>query len=82
MSLNIVILAFKLANIWHFDPVLEHFLHLGQNRVTMETRNLKYDMTRTFHSSIGLCYLLQFLKNLQGIQENNFFQKNALCDLI
>ena len=48
MSLNIIILALKLANIWHFDPVLEHFLHLGQNRVTMETRNLKYDMTRTF----------------------------------
>ena len=82
MPLNIIILALKLANIWHFDPVLEHFLHLGQNRVTMETRNLKYDMTITFPPSIGQCYMLRFLKNLQGIQENIFFQKNALCDLI
>ena len=51
MSLNIIILALKLANIWHSDPILEHFLgqkHLGQKCVTMETKSLKYDMTRTF----------------------------------
>ena len=53
MSLNIIILALKLANIWHSDPILEHFLHLGQKCITMEIRNLKYDMTRTFPPSIG-----------------------------
>ena len=53
MSLNIIILALKLANIWHFYPILEHFLHLGQKYLTMETRNLKYDMTRMFPPSIG-----------------------------
>ena len=53
MSRNIVILALKLVNIWQFDSILEHFLHLGQKRVTMETRNLKYDMTKTFPPSIG-----------------------------
>ena len=53
MSLNIVILALKLANIWHFDPILEHLLHLGQKCVTVETRNLQYGITRTFPPSIG-----------------------------
>ena len=53
MSLNIVIFALKLAKFSHFDPILGHFLHLSQNRLTMETRNLKYDMTRTFPQSIG-----------------------------
>ena len=48
MSLNIIILAPKLANIWNSDPILEHFLHLGQKCITIESRNLKYDMTRTF----------------------------------
>ena len=53
MSLNIMILALKLANIWHSDPILEHLLHLGQKCVTMETRNLQYGITRTFPPSIG-----------------------------
>ena len=53
MSLNIIILALKLANICHSDPILEHFLHLGQKDIPMETRNLKDDMTRTFPPSIG-----------------------------
>ena len=48
MSLNIVIFALKLAKYWHFDPILGHFLNLSKNRLTMETRILKYDMTRTF----------------------------------
>ena len=52
-SLNIVILALKLAKFWHFDPILGHFLDLSKNRLTMETRNLKYDMTITFPPSIG-----------------------------
>ena len=49
MSLNIVILA----KFWYFDPILGDFLHLNKNRSTMETRNLKYDMTRTFLPSIN-----------------------------
>ena len=53
MSLNIVIFAHKLAKFWHFDPILGHFLHLSKNRLTMETRNLKFDITRTFPPSIG-----------------------------
>ena len=53
MSLNIVIFALKLAKFWHFDPILGHFLHLIKNRLTMETRILKYDMTITFPPSIG-----------------------------
>ena len=53
MSLNIVSFALKLAKFWHFDPILGHFLNLSKNRLTMETRNLKYDMTRTFPPSIG-----------------------------
>ena len=53
MSLNIIILALKLENIWHSYPILEHFLRLGQKCVTMETRNLKYDIKRTFPPSIG-----------------------------
>ena len=53
MSLNIVIFALKLAKFWHFDPILGHFLNLSKNQLTMETRNLKYDITRTFPPSIG-----------------------------
>ena len=53
MSLNIVIFAPKLAKVWHIDPILGHFLHLSKNLLTMETRNIKYDMTRTFPLSIG-----------------------------
>ena len=53
MSLNIVIFALKLAKFLHFDPILGHFLDLSKNRLTMETRNLKYDMTITFPPSIG-----------------------------
>ena len=53
MSLNTVIFALKLAKFWHFDPILGHFLHLSKNWLTMETRNLKYDMAITFHPSIG-----------------------------
>ena len=81
MSLNIVILALKLAKVWHIDPILGHYLYLSKNRLTMETRNLKYDMTRTFPPSIGLYYMLRFLKCLHRIQKNNILQKNALCDL-
>ena len=47
-SLNIVILILKLANIWQFDPILRHLLCLGQKPVTMETSNIKYEMTRRF----------------------------------
>ena len=53
MSLNIVIFALKLTTFWHFDPIYGHFLHLSKNRLTMETRNLKHDMTITFPRSIG-----------------------------
>ena len=53
MSLNIVIFALKPAKFWHFDPILGHFLDLSKNRLTMEKRNLKYDMTITFPPSIG-----------------------------
>ena len=53
MSLIILIFALKLAKFWHFDPILGHFIHLSKNRLTMETRNLKYDMTITFPPSIG-----------------------------
>ena len=53
MSLNLVIFALKLAKFLHFDPILGHFLHLNKNWLTMETRNLKYDMTGTFPPSIG-----------------------------
>ena len=53
MSLNIVIFALKLAKFWHLDPILGYFLHLSKNRLTMETRNLKYDMTITFPPCIG-----------------------------
>ena len=53
MSLNIIIFALKLAKFWHFDPILGHFLNVSKNHLTMETRNLKYDMTRTFHPGIG-----------------------------
>ena len=53
MSLIIVIFALKLAKFWHFDPILGHFLHLSNNRLTMETRNLKCDMTIIFPTSIG-----------------------------
>ena len=42
--LNIVIVVLKLTKIWHFDPILRHWLCLGQKQVTMETRNIKYDM--------------------------------------
>ena len=52
-SLCIVIFAPKLAKFWHFDPILGHFLNLSKNRLIMATRNLKYDMTRTFPPSIG-----------------------------
>ena len=57
--LNIDTLALKVANIRHFDSILEHLLHLGKKCVTMETKNLKYDITGTFLLSIGLCYMLQ-----------------------
>ena len=50
---NIDTLALKLANIWHFDLILEHFLHTDLKCVTMETRNLKYNIFRTFPPSIG-----------------------------
>ena len=63
MSLNIIILALKVANIWHSDPILEHFLHLGQKCVTMETRNLKYDMTRTFPRVWANVTYFSFAKN-------------------
>ena len=63
----------KLADIGHFDLIFEHLLHLGQKGVTRETRNLKYVMTRTYPPSLGKCYMLWFLKNLQGISDNNFF---------
>ena len=53
MPLNIVIFALKLAKFWHFDTILRHFLHLSKNRLTMETRKLKYDITITFPLSIG-----------------------------
>ena len=53
MSLNIVIFALKLPKFCHLNPILGHFLHLSKNRLTMETRNLKYDMTITFPPSIG-----------------------------
>ena len=53
MSLIIVTFALELAKFWHFDPILGHFLHLSKNRLTMETRNLKYDMTIIFPPSIG-----------------------------
>ena len=53
-SLNIVILVHKLANIWHFDPILRHLLCLGQKQVTMDTRNLKYDMVRRFRGTLAL----------------------------
>ena len=45
---NIVIVVLKLMKIWHFDPILRHWLCLGQKQVTMETRNIKYDMIRRF----------------------------------
>ena len=51
MSLNTDTLTPKLADIRHFDLSLEHLLILGQKCVTMETRNLKYDITRTFPPS-------------------------------
>ena len=53
MSLSIFIFALKLAKRWHLEPILGHFLNLSKNRLIMETRNLKYDMTRTFPPSIG-----------------------------
>ena len=65
MSLNIVILALKLANIWHFDPILEHLLHLGQKCVTMETRNLQYGITRTFPQVEANVACYRFCKNLK-----------------
>ena len=58
-SLNIIILFLKQANICHFYPILEHLLHLGQEYVTMETRNVKHDKIRRFLLIIGLCYMLQ-----------------------
>ena len=53
MSLNIVIFAIKLAKVWHIDPIVGHFLYLSKTLLNMETRNIKYDMTRTFPPSIG-----------------------------
>ena len=53
MSLITVIFALKLAKFWHFETILGHFLHFSKNRLTMETRNLKYDMTIIFPPSIG-----------------------------
>ena len=47
-SLNIVIVFLKLTKIWNFDAILGHLLCLGQKQVTMETRNIKYDMIRRF----------------------------------
>ena len=52
ISLNTDTLTPKLADIRHFDLILEHLLLLGQKCVTMETRNLKYDITRTIPPSI------------------------------
>ena len=51
MSLNIVIFALKLAKVLHFDPNFTTLLKFKQK--TMETRNLKYDMTGTFPPCIG-----------------------------
>ena len=53
ISLNIDTLSLKMADIQNFDIILEHLLHLSHKKVTMETRNLKYEMTRTFPPSIG-----------------------------
>ena len=53
ITLNIGTLALKVANIQDFYIILEHLLHLDHKSVTMETRNLKYDMTRTFPPSTG-----------------------------
>ena len=49
ISLNIDTEALKVSNNQRFDLILEHLLHLGQKCVTMETRNLKHDMTRTLY---------------------------------
>ena len=46
-------LPLKVANIRHFDLILENLLLSGQKCVTMKTRNLKYDITRMFPPSIG-----------------------------
>ena len=51
-----------MANIRHFDLILEHLLHSGQKCVTMETRNLKYDITRTFPPSGLMLHALVFEK--------------------
>ena len=53
--LNIVILVLNLVNIGHFDPILRHLLMLclGQKQVTMETKNIKYDMVRRFPLIMG-----------------------------
>ena len=59
MWFNIVFLANKLAKILLFDPILGLFIRLGQKQVTIETKNLKYDMIRIFPLIIGYCYMLQ-----------------------
>ena len=48
MWFNRVFSANKLAKILSFDPILGHFIRLGQKYVTIETRNLKPDMIRRF----------------------------------
>ena len=82
MSLNIIILALKLANIWHSDPILEHFLHLGQKCITMKTGNLKYDMTRTNFPEYRLILHASVFEKFTRNSRKQFFQKNALADLI
>ena len=39
ISLDIDTLPLKVANIRHFDLILEHLLHSGEKCVAMETRN-------------------------------------------
>ena len=67
ISLNIDTLPLKLANIWHFDLILEHLLHLDQKCVTMETRNLKHDKSRRFPLIIGLCYMIQVFQKFKSL---------------
>ena len=71
ISLNIDTLPLKLANIWHFDLILEHLLHLDQKCVTMETRNLKHDKNRSFPLIIGLCNMIQVFQKFKSYC--NFF---------
>ena len=67
ISLNIGTLTLKVVNIWHFYPILEHLLHLGQKCVTMETRNLKPDKIGWFPLIIGLCYMIQVFQKFKSL---------------